>query len=65
MSKRVSVLTSRHIALGAKPDRGEGVGYADWNGMNVAWNYASNPEDEHDAVRQVAGLFDVSAVRML
>ena len=65
MSKRVSVLTSRHIALGAEPDQGEGVGYADWNGMNVAWNYASNPEDEHDAVREVAGLFDVSALRKI
>ena len=65
MSKRVSILTSRHIALGAKPGQGEGVGYAEWNGMNVAWNYASNPEDEHDAVRQVAGLFDVSALRKI
>ncbi len=52
---RHSVLESRHKALGS--DLG------DWNGMEVAWDYASNPEDEHDAVRTAAGLFDVSGLR--
>ena len=54
-STRHSVLASRHRALGS--DLG------DWNGMGVAWSYASNPEDEHDAVRTAAGLFDVSGLK--
>ncbi|WP_371225829.1 aminomethyltransferase family protein [Roseovarius sp. 2305UL8-3] len=54
---RHSVLESRHRALGS--DLGE------WNGMDVAWEYASNPEDEHDAVRTAAGLFDVSGLRKI
>jgi aminomethyltransferase len=52
---RKSVLESRHRALGSE--------MGDWNGMGVAWDYASNPEDEHDAVRNAAGLFDVSGLR--
>jgi len=52
---RKSVLEPRHRALGS--DMG------DWNGMGVAWDYASNPEDEHDAVRTAAGLFDVSGLK--
>ncbi len=52
---RKSVLEGRHRALGS--DMG------DWNGMGVAWEYASNAEDEHDAVRTAAGLFDVSGLR--
>ena len=52
---RHSVLENRHRALGS--DLGG------WNGMDVAWEYATNPEDEHDAVRTAAGLFDVSGLR--
>ncbi len=52
---RTSVLEGRHRALGSE--------MGDWNGMGVAWDYASNPEDEHDAVREAAGLFDVSGLR--
>ena len=48
-------LASRHRVLGS--------GLEDWNGMGVAWSYDSNPEDEHDAIREVAGLFDVSALK--
>ena len=55
MSERVSALASHHRALGS--DLG------DWNGMGVAWSYASDPCDEHDAVRQAAGLFDVSGLK--
>ena len=55
MTRRVSALEDQHRALGA--------GLDDWNGMDVAWSYASSPEDEHDAVRENAGLFDVSALK--
>ncbi len=54
---RTSVLEGRHRALGSE--------MGDWNGMGVAWDYASNPEDEHDAVREAAGLFDVSGLRKI
>ncbi len=56
-STRVSALADRHRALGS--DLG------DWNGMGVAWNYATDPCDEHDAVREAAGLFDVSALKKI
>lgn len=55
MKKRVSALYDRHVALGANLD--------DWNGMDVAWGYSTDPCDEHDAVREAAGLFDVSGLR--
>lgn len=55
MSDRVSALASHHRALGS--DLG------DWNGMGVAWSYATDPDDEHDAVRTAAGLFDLSALK--
>ena len=42
-STRTSALADRHRALGS--DLG------DWNGMGVAWDYATDPCDEHDAVR--------------
>ena len=55
MNQRISELEGEHRKLGA--------GLDDWNDMDVAWSYASNPEDEHDAVREAAGLFDVSALK--
>lgn len=55
MARRVSELEAQHRALGA--------GLDDWNGMDVAWSYATSDEDEHDAVREAAGLFDVSALK--
>jgi aminomethyltransferase len=55
MTRRVSALADHHRALGA--------GLGDWNGMDVAWHYASDPNDEHDAVREAAGLFDVSGLK--
>ena len=57
MSERVSALANHHRALGS--DLG------DWNGMGVAWNYASDACDEHDAVREAAGLFDVSGLKKI
>ena len=57
MAKRVSALEAEHRALGA--------GLDEWNGMDVAWSYASSDEDEHDAVREAAGLFDVSALKKI
>lgn len=52
---RHSVLESRHRDLGSP--------LGNWNGMDVPWEYGTNPEDEHDAVRTAAGLFDVSGLR--
>ncbi len=54
-STRTSILSDRHRALGSE--------LGDWNGMGVAWNYGSDPCDEHDAVRTAAGLFDVSGLK--
>lgn len=52
---RTSVLASRHTALGS--------GLEDWNGMGTAWTYNTNPNDEHDAVREAAGMFDMSPLK--
>lgn len=55
MGNRVSVLESRHEALGAT--------LADWNDMAVAWTYAADSDGEADATRTAAGLIDLSALR--
>ncbi len=52
---RTSALASRHRDLGS--------GLEDWNGMGTAWSYHSNPNDEHDAIREAAGLFDMSPLK--
>ena len=52
---RISALAARHIALGS--------GLEDWNGMGTAWSYNSDPNDEHDAVREAAGMFDMSPLK--
>jgi aminomethyltransferase len=52
---RTSALASRHTALGS--------GLEDWNGMGTAWTYATDPNDEHDAVRERAGMFDMSPLK--
>ena len=44
---RTSALASRHTALGS--------GLEDWNGMGTAWAYDTDPNDEHDAVRETGG----------
>lgn len=52
---RTSALASRHTALGS--------GLEDWNGMGTAWTYTTDPNDEHDAVRERAGMFDMSPLK--
>jgi aminomethyltransferase len=52
---RTSALASRHTELGS--------GLEDWNGMGTAWSYNSDPNDEHDAVREAAGMFDMSPLK--
>lgn len=54
---RTSALASRHTALGS--------GLEDWNGMGTAWSYNTNPNDEHDAVREGAGMFDMSPLKKI
>jgi len=54
MSKRVSVLDATFRALGA--------GMGEWNEMDVAFTLASDPRDEHDAIREAAGAWDTSAL---
>ena len=52
---RTSALASRHTALGS--------GLEDWNGMGTAWSYDADPNLEHDAVRDKAGMFDMSPLK--
>lgn len=52
---RTSALASRHRALGS--------GLEDWNGMGTAWTYSTDPNDEHDAIRDHAGMFDMSPLK--
>ena len=52
---RTSALASRHRELGS--------GLEDWNDMGTAWTYNSDANDEHDAVRDAAGLFDMSPLK--
>lgn len=52
---RTSALASRHRELGSDLE--------DWNGMGTAWSYDTDPCDEHDAVRESAGLFDMSPLK--
>jgi aminomethyltransferase len=54
---RTSALASRHTALGS--------GLEDWNGMGTAWSYATDPSDEHNAVREHAGMFDMSPLKKI
>ena len=54
---RHSALESRHQALGSP--------LGDWNGMDVAWEYDQDVVKEHLAVRNTAGLFDVSGLKKI
>lgn len=53
--ERTSALAARHRALGSELE--------DWNGMGTAWSYSSNANDEHDAIRERAGMFDMSPLK--
>jgi aminomethyltransferase len=33
-----------------------GSGLEDWQGMGTTWSYSIDPYDEHDAVRDAAGM---------
>ncbi len=52
---RTSALASRHTALGS--------GLEDWNGMGTAWTYDTDPNAEHDAIRERVGMFDMSPLK--
>lgn len=52
---RTSALAARHSELGS--------GLEDWNGMGTAWSYNSDPNDEHDAIRESVGMFDMSPLK--
>ncbi len=54
---RTSALAARHTALGS--------GLEDWNGMGTAWSYTTDAKDEHDAVRERAGMFDMSPLKKI
>jgi len=58
MAQRVSALGDEHRKLGAA--------MTEWNGFPVAGTYAGQTvEQEHDAVREAAGLYDLSAFSKL
>ncbi len=56
-NSRTSALADRHRALGSDLE--------DWNGMGTAWSYATDPNDEHDAIREAAGVFDMSPLKKI
>jgi len=58
MTKRNSVLNDRHRALGSDLS-------SSWNEMAVPQNYTACPYAEAEIVRNKAGLFDVSALKMV
>ncbi|CEJ83914.1 Glycine cleavage T protein (Aminomethyl transferase) [Hyphomicrobium sp. GJ21] len=55
---RQSALNDRHRALGSDLSTA-------WNDMPIPQNYSTNPYDETEAVRNRAGLFDVSGLRLV
>lgn len=58
MTQRVFALEAEHRALGAD--------FMDWNGLKLATRYAGiSVEQEHNAVREAAGIYDLTAFRML
>lgn len=58
MTDRIFALEDEHSALGAE--------FMDWNGLKLAANYSGiTTEQEHDAVRDAAGMYDLTAFRKL
>lgn len=56
---RESALNDRHRALGSKLDGDP------WNDMAVPWSYNTDPFDEVSTMRLRAGLWDISALRIV
>lgn len=52
---RISALAERHRQLGSNLE--------DWNGMGMAWTYASDTAEHYLAIRTKAGLMDVSGLK--
>jgi aminomethyltransferase len=59
MTTRQSALNDRHKALGAD------LSVASWNNMPLPQTYKTDPYEETAAVRYRAGLFDVTALRLI
>lgn len=57
MGERHSVLNDTMLALGA--------GMGEWNGMDVVFTLPSDPRDEHAAIREAAGIWDMSAAKKI
>jgi len=56
--------SSRHSALATRHTE-QGSGLEDWNGKGTAWSYSTDPNDEHDAIREAALAFiDLSKSRI-
>ena len=56
-NSRTSALAERHKSLGS--------GLEDWNGMGTAWSYNTDPNEEHDAIRESAGIIDMSGLKKI
>ena len=54
---RTSALAEKHKILGS--------GLEDWNGMGTAWTYNTDPDKEHDAIRESAGMIDMSGLKKI
>ena len=54
---RTSALAEKHKILGS--------GLEDWNGMGTAWTYNTDPNKEHDAIRESAGMIDMSGLKKI
>ncbi len=52
-----------HLGTCLSPHRPLGSGPEDWNGMGTAWSYSGDPNDEHDAVRERSGMFDMPPLK--
>ncbi|MGB4826809.1 MAG: aminomethyltransferase family protein [Paracoccaceae bacterium] len=57
MAKRTSALEDIHIGLGA--------GLGPWNDMEVPWSYTNPAENQLDAMREAAGLFDLTGLKKI
>lgn len=58
MAERISALREEHEKLGAE--------FGEWNGMQVPTSYAATTiEQDHDAIRDAAGLYDLTAFRKI